>query len=200
MIFLVKKQKNVIRRFKRHAEDLMDPGGDFKRWSLRRDEDAMKPVESEATKARKEFKVKYDAWEEFKANADVLLDEVEQRLEELESLHRSAEEVSQDVSAVLCLIVSICALTLLSSPQIDQLLAMKQSQANVVQAWQAIRHGEEAVKQGRAIMIFTVMTIIFVSFHTLMMTIHDQLTELSNQAPSRLYGRRFRHEQRSHKE
>jgi hypothetical protein len=52
---------------------------------------------------------------------------------------------------------------IISFPQIDQLLGMKQQQANVVQAWQAIRQGEEAVKQGRAIMIFTVITIIFVS-------------------------------------
>lgn len=42
---------------------------------------------------------------------------------------------------------------------------MKQQQASVVQAWQSIRHGEEAVKQGRAVMIFTVITIIFVSNH-----------------------------------
>lgn len=46
--------------------------------------------------------------------------------------------------------------------QLEHLLALKQQQASVLQAWQAIRHGEEAVKQGRAIMIFTVITIIFV--------------------------------------
>ena len=42
-------------------------------------------------------------------------------------------------------------------------MSLKNAQASVIQAWQAIRQGEEAVKQGRAIMIFTTMTIIFVS-------------------------------------
>jgi hypothetical protein len=46
---------------------------------------------------------------------------------------------------------------------LDQLLTLKQQQASVIQAWQSIKHGEEAVKQGRAIIIFTTMTIIFVS-------------------------------------
>lgn len=50
----------------------------------------------------------------------------------------------------------------LTLPQLDSLLSLKQQQASAVQAWQSIRHGEEAVKQGRAIMIFTVITIIFV--------------------------------------
>lgn len=40
---------------------------------------------------------------------------------------------------------------------------MKQQQAGVVQAWQAIRHGDEAVMQGRSIMTVTVMTVAFVS-------------------------------------
>lgn len=40
---------------------------------------------------------------------------------------------------------------------------MKQQQAGVVQAWQAIQQGEESVKQGRAIMMFTIITIVFVS-------------------------------------
>jgi hypothetical protein len=41
-------------------------------------------------------------------------------------------------------------------------LTVKQQQASVIQAYQAIKQGEETVRQGRAIMLFTVMTIIFV--------------------------------------
>lgn len=47
--------------------------------------------------------------------------------------------------------------------QLVHLLGLKQQQAAVVQAWQSVQQAEEAVKQGRAIMVFTVITIIFVS-------------------------------------
>ena len=40
---------------------------------------------------------------------------------------------------------------------------MKQQQAGVVQAWQSVRQSDEANAQGRAIMVFTVVTIFFVS-------------------------------------
>ncbi len=44
----------------------------------------------------------------------------------------------------------------------NNLISLKQQQASVVQAYQAMKQGEETVNQGRAIMLFTVMTIIFV--------------------------------------
>lgn len=52
---------------------------------------------------------------------------------------------------------------LLTSVQLSHLLSLKQQQASVIQAWQSIKQGEEGVKQGRSIMVFTTMTIIFVS-------------------------------------
>ncbi|KAK6858117.1 Magnesium transport protein CorA- transmembrane region [Apiospora arundinis] len=45
--------------------------------------------------------------------------------------------------------------------QIKDLLALKQQQASVVQAWQAAQQTEETVAQGRSIMMFTVVTIVF---------------------------------------
>jgi hypothetical protein len=47
--------------------------------------------------------------------------------------------------------------------QLNDLLALKQQQASVVQAWQSVKQSEEAVSQGRAIMVFTIVTIFFVS-------------------------------------
>lgn len=44
----------------------------------------------------------------------------------------------------------------------NDLLGLKQQQASVVQAYEAMKQGEETVRQGKAIMIFTVLTIIFV--------------------------------------
>lgn len=50
-----------------------------------------------------------------------------------------------------------------TASNVNELLSLKQQQASVVQAYQANRQAEEAVLQGRSIMLFTVMTIIFVS-------------------------------------
>lgn len=41
-------------------------------------------------------------------------------------------------------------------------MALKQQQASVAQAWQAVQQADETVKQGRAIMVFTLITIVFV--------------------------------------
>jgi hypothetical protein len=35
----------------------------------------------------------------------------------------------------------------------------------VVQAWESVKQGEQAVRQGRNILVFTIITIIFVSGH-----------------------------------
>jgi hypothetical protein len=45
---------------------------------------------------------------------------------------------------------------------VNDLLSLKQQQASVVQAYEAMKQGEETVRQGKAIMVFTVMTILFV--------------------------------------
>lgn len=47
--------------------------------------------------------------------------------------------------------------------QVKDLLELKQQQAGVLQAWQAVNQAEETIRQGRSIMIFTVVTIVFVS-------------------------------------
>jgi hypothetical protein len=46
--------------------------------------------------------------------------------------------------------------------QVLHLLSMKQQQASVVQTWQAVRQSDETIKQGRSIMTFTLVTIVFV--------------------------------------
>ncbi|VUC20366.1 unnamed protein product [Clonostachys rosea] len=76
----------------------------------------------------------------FEKSAKRLLADTDSRLRELEGLKGSANSTSE---------------------ALDYLLSLKQQQASIIQAWQSIRHGEEAVKQGRAIMVFTTMTILF---------------------------------------
>ena len=48
---------------------------------------------------------------------------------------------------------------------LKDLMELKQQQAGVMEAREAVKQGEESLKQGRSIMLFTVVTIIFVSHH-----------------------------------
>ncbi|RYP51857.1 hypothetical protein DL768_002893 [Monosporascus sp. mg162] len=73
----------------------------------------------------------------------------------------SAQEVLCDVENFHLELLSLKASAKSTSDELDHLLSLKQQQASVIQAWQSITIGEEAVKQGRAIIIFTTMTIIF---------------------------------------
>jgi len=52
---------------------------------------------------------------------------------------------------------------------------LKQQQAGVVQAREAVRQAEETLRQGRSIMLFTVITIIFVRQSRL-----ESVTKLTN--------------------
>ncbi|KAL7782785.1 hypothetical protein V8C37DRAFT_415420 [Trichoderma ceciliae] len=49
-----------------------------------------------------------------------------------------------------------------SNDQLQALLSLKQQEASIVEARAALQQGEESVKQGRAIMAFTIVTIFFV--------------------------------------
>ncbi|KAK0383951.1 hypothetical protein NLU13_8041 [Sarocladium strictum] len=164
MLYISRKQKEVLKAFKRHAGTLLDPQGTF-----RENESQVVPVTLPTTSSSRTtfslddssstnstlqdssrttssledlMKRRRWMWNGFRAHAGEVLQEHEDHMEELQGLERSAEHVNQNL---------------------EHLLSLKQQQASVLQAWQAIRHGEEAVKQGRAIMIFTVITIIFVS-------------------------------------
>jgi hypothetical protein len=47
--------------------------------------------------------------------------------------------------------------------QLKELLNLKQQQASIVEAQAALERADESVRQGRAIMAFTMVTIFFVS-------------------------------------
>jgi hypothetical protein len=46
---------------------------------------------------------------------------------------------------------------------LKELLALKQQQAGIVEAREAVNQAQETLRQGRSIMLFTIVTIIFVS-------------------------------------
>jgi Mg2+ and Co2+ transporter CorA len=45
--------------------------------------------------------------------------------------------------------------------QVNDLLSLKQQQASVLQTFESVRQAEETTRQGRAIVVFTIITIIF---------------------------------------
>ncbi|KAI1752983.1 hypothetical protein F4782DRAFT_540010 [Xylaria castorea] len=72
--------------------------------------------------------------------ATVLLEHIEDRRVEIQDLESSALRICQ---------------------QLEGLLSLKQQQASIVEAKAALRRADESVKQGRAIMAFTLVTIFF---------------------------------------
>lgn len=50
-----------------------------------------------------------------------------------------------------------------NDPQLKDLLTLKQQQAGVIEAREAVDQAKETLKQGRSIMLFTVVTMVFVS-------------------------------------
>jgi len=89
-----------------------------------------------------------------------LLDSIGDQLLELSYLKEAAENTSAAVSPLDKPSPSRIYLT---KEQLRDLLALKQQQAGVVEAREAVKQGEETLRQGRSIMLFTIVTIIFVS-------------------------------------
>ncbi|KAI0813899.1 hypothetical protein GGR55DRAFT_701684 [Xylaria sp. FL0064] len=105
----------------------------------------------------KESKIPDDQanYQSFKLRAEEIQERVESHVKDLDVLRKSAKNTADDVL---------------------HLLTMKQQQASVVQAWQAVRQSDETIKQGRSIMVFTLATIVFLplSFLTSVFGMNNQ--------------------------
>ncbi|KAG6354862.1 hypothetical protein INS49_003943 [Diaporthe citri] len=131
MIYISTQQRDVIKKFKKEVTHILDPSGTWK--------DKLPTTPISNSKDTKDQKRQNDYfW--FVNTADELLGDVDDQIGELEGLRKSAES---------------------TSTSLDHLLNLKQQQASVFQTWQSTKQAEETMRQGRAIIIFTVMTIIF---------------------------------------
>ncbi|KAI0024073.1 hypothetical protein F4780DRAFT_769011 [Xylariomycetidae sp. FL0641] len=156
MLHIVKTHKEISKRFIANAQHMLDPEAEFEdkkymthrnRWEAsrqrrrgsvsQRDLHTIQEQEQEREHRQEERRADYH-W--FRLNADEYLGSVITRIEELEELRSSAMATADDVKS---------------------LLELKQQQAGVVQAWQAVRQSEESIRQGRSIMMFTLVTIVF---------------------------------------
>ncbi|KAK4197015.1 hypothetical protein QBC40DRAFT_286353 [Triangularia verruculosa] len=143
MIHVHKKQREVIKRFCKHVEHILDPDGRWKEGSHQFDRGVQSRAPHNTIDNMEKYyrrKEKHDQLLWFRMQSQEVLAEVDDRLDELEGLKKGAESTAKSV---------------------NDLLSLKQQQASVVQAWESVKQAEEAVRQGRAIMMFTVITIIF---------------------------------------
>ncbi|KAK4175046.1 hypothetical protein QBC36DRAFT_332283 [Triangularia setosa] len=143
MIHVHRKQREVTKRFCKHVEHILDPDGQWREGTDQYDQRMPPRVPNNTIDNLEKYqkrKERHDQLLWFRMQSQELLAEVDDRLDELEGLKKGAESTAQSV---------------------NDLLSLKQQQASVVQAWESVKQAEEAVRQGRAIMMFTVITIIF---------------------------------------
>ncbi|KAI8294268.1 hypothetical protein K4K59_005176 [Colletotrichum sp. SAR11_240] len=158
MINVNNKQKDVIKRFTKHVENIFDASGEWRDnmkslnpdgadWDYRNTASSRQNSPERAQGAGNEKDVDQEREREkfiwFRKQAYDLISDVGDRIVELEGLRKSAESTSQGIK---------------------DLLDLKQQQASILQAWQSVKQADESVRQGRSIMIFTIVTIIFFRF------------------------------------
>ncbi|KAG4441971.1 hypothetical protein IFR05_002539 [Cadophora sp. M221] len=78
-----------------------------------------------------------------------------------ESTIQLAQDVGHEISSRLAELQKLEASTVYVSDQLKDLLSLKQQQASIIEAKYALKRADESVTQGRSIMLFTIVTIIF---------------------------------------
>ncbi|KAK2610531.1 hypothetical protein N8I77_003954 [Diaporthe amygdali] len=154
MLHIVGQQQEVIKRFVRFAEEILRSTKSNPTKSLGQAVSAT-PVDV--------LSIVNDQINSFETRKVDLLSEVENRIKELEGLKASALSTAENV---------------------NDLLSLKQQQASVVQAYEAMKQGEETVSQGKAIMVFTVMTILFLPLSFMSSLFGMNAVELTGSDPS----------------
>ncbi|KAK7744941.1 hypothetical protein SLS53_003174 [Cytospora paraplurivora] len=155
ILHIVHQQNEMIHRFVKFAkESLAQPIASSSGKSVFYD----KREDGEDTS--RIMQQQYDA---FKTRSDSLVSEIADRIKELRDLKSSAESTAHNVT---------------------ELLSLKQQQASVVQTYESTRQGEETVRQGKAIMVFTVVTIIFLPLSFMSSLFGMNAVELTGKDPS----------------
>lgn len=88
--------------------------------------------------------------------------EIKNTMVDLEAMRKSAGDISTSVGARNVLQAGHD--NPLNHYQLDYLISLKQQQVTVVQAWQSMKQGEDNQKQNVTLLVFTVVTVIFVSW------------------------------------
>lgn len=70
--------------------------------------------------------------------------------------------MQQGILLLLCVTLPSSVYDTTNSTQLKDLLTLKQQQAGVIEAREAVKQGQETLRQGKSIILFTVVTIVFV--------------------------------------
>ncbi|GAW18595.1 hypothetical protein ANO14919_080730 [Xylariales sp. No.14919] len=133
MLHLANTHDEILRKFIEQAENILNPTGEF--GPRKGSQGWMWRADTVSQLSKNER-----AYRCFKQKANEGQARARDYITELQKLRESAKKTAEDV---------------------EHLLSMKQQQASVFQAWQAMKQSDETIKQGRSIMTFTLVTIVF---------------------------------------
>jgi hypothetical protein len=173
MLHIVTQQKEIFKRFRRNAEHIIlaHHGQVPRAGSITTLEDIKRRTSASSytqgfQEALEEFKrsllseSRPAEWSWFDVQASELAAGFHDRIEELENLKTSAQSIAESVGTLSFMLEN--GFLAHKIDQVADLLARKQQQAGVVQTYQAVLQAEESVRQGRVIVVFTIVTIVFV--------------------------------------
>ncbi|KAK7960752.1 hypothetical protein PG988_011966 [Apiospora saccharicola] len=177
MLHITTCHRRILKQYKDNAENMLDPYGDCGRAhskmdtslslhnrSLRRHRELTENLKrqrektEQAQKQSNEEALKKSQMEEKK------LLEKKEKCDERQDytwFMLKAEELSELVEGRITELSELRASAVSTADSVKDLLELKQQQAGVVQAWQAVNQASETIKQGRSIMMFTLVTIVF---------------------------------------
>ncbi|KAI9150693.1 hypothetical protein HJFPF1_10469 [Paramyrothecium foliicola] len=140
------QQAQVVKVFRRHLGNLNGDDRAGMKTFLNGLKSVVQGVKQESTISLDDSLQEWESYRDPKPlddtvqEADTLLELIDSRQAELQDLKDSALRTCQ---------------------QLEQLLSLKQQQASIVEAKAALLRADESIKQGRAIMAFTLVTIFF---------------------------------------
>ncbi|KAI1120338.1 hypothetical protein F5Y10DRAFT_289841 [Nemania abortiva] len=166
MIHLANTNNDILKKFVEQAEHILNPNGEFKcnndsQQHIRSKMESLSEKEAGkgGKKEDKEREKREIAYHCFKQKANEGQARAIDHIRELEKLRQSAKKTADDVL---------------------HLLSMKQQQASVFQAWQAMKQSDETIRQGQSIMTFTLVTIVFLPLSFLSSVFGMNNKELGN--------------------
>lgn len=135
--------------------------------SINRDLEIMHRITAEQKEVveKLEKAIQHLARGKFTPDVEPLLMEIHSNVEDIEDMRRSTDDISGSVSTHKPLVTFFRVVWMRAETdlQLDYLISLKQQQVTVVQAWQSMRQGEDNQRQNITLLVFTVVTVVFVS-------------------------------------
>ncbi|KAK8091759.1 hypothetical protein PG997_002120 [Apiospora hydei] len=177
MLHITKCHRTILKQYVDNAENMLDPYGDYGRAhtkmetslslynkSLRYQKQVAKDIEvQEGYISKMKNQLTEEALQEKKNGLEELKEKGNER-QDYTWFMLKADELRELVEGRIAELCELRASAVSTADSVKDLLELKQQQAGVVQAWQAVNQASETIKQGRSIMMFTLVTILPLSF------------------------------------